>query len=39
MFNTEVFSVNTQHTYTIETQLYPNKFSTKFGPTLSNLKV
>lgn len=39
MFNTEVFSVNMQHTYTIEKHVYPNQFSTKFGPTLSNLQV
>jgi len=38
MFNTEVFSVNMQHTYTIE-QVYPNQSSTEFGPTLSNLNV
>jgi hypothetical protein len=39
MFNTEVFSVNMQHTYIIEPQVYPNQFSTELEPTLSNLKV
>jgi hypothetical protein len=39
MFNTEVFSVNMQYTYTIEAQVYPNQCSTECGPTLSNLNV
>ena len=38
MFNTGVFSVNMQHTYTIEPQVYPNQFSTELGLTLPNLK-
>jgi hypothetical protein len=37
--NTEVSSVNMQHTYTIQPHVYPNQFSTELGPALSNLKV